>query len=75
MIRASRLKDKSIIYEQAEFLSEKIKSNKTVRGKNEIGPFRKQIHDLIKMSDKKLYQEIFKIVGDTMQGKDDKDKL
>ena len=27
------------------------------------------------MSDKKLYQEIFQKVGDTMQDKDDKDKL
>ena len=75
MFRTSRLKDKSILDKQAEFLSKKIKSKEKVRGKDEVGSFRKQIHDLIKINDKKLYQEIYQKVGDTMQDKEKKDQF
>ena len=46
-----------------------------MKGKGEVGPFRKQVEKAVKEKDNALYKDIFKIVGDTMQGKNDHDKL
>ena len=46
-----------------------------MKGNGEVGPFRKQVEKAVKEKDNALYKEIFKIVGDTMQGKNDHDKL
>ena len=69
------MKDKSVLKEQAQFLCNKINKKEKMKGKNEVGPFRKQVEKAVKEKDNALYKEIFKIVGDTMQGKNDHDKL